>query len=1067
MKKLLLFLTVLLGSVGLSYGETYVTTLTTSNQSTLLNPAPTSTTTVPTTWTENSVSWNLSYEWGTANKNYIAVDGDGLHVGSKSANIKSLEMSTNQIAGNIKEISVTCKSNGTSPSLAVSVGGVSFLNSANSATQSITSTSTKYTFKGESSGLISIKLAQTATGSSGKNLYIKSVEVIYENSTPDPDAPAKPEIAVSEGMEVSMTCEEGAQIFYTIDGTDPAESESAVEYATPFTPEGDCTVIAKAVKDGVWSVEAREVVVFPIATLAEFMAAAPTSATKLGCALTVVYDAKINNTVRFTVVTDGVSFAILKDAGTGFEVGDIIPAGITGVVSAHSGMPVVSLVDNIGTVTKGGTFETPEIKATQVSLDNVNLFGVMSRASISGQSSKNATITDAEGNPAKGYNEFLLGNEFANSAKVNIVGIVGRYNTNAQFWPISITEVQTLGELQAVVSDGQTIQNDELSIVEGTKITFSAENADKIEIVDDSDAVVATSEDTAAPSTLEWIPAVTAEEGALFTVKAYKEGEEAKELMFMLTVTAKGEVKLGEIVAVYGEENTPVEKTLEGIIEGTVFTFSAANAESIVVKDSKNSVVAEGVDSAEWIATITEGEELTVTATLAGETKTFSFMVEVIADPAKELGDIVVTTSDGQTINAYDEITVLTGTVFTFSAANATNITVQTWLEERIVVNENASTATWTVENAFAQDGITVTATDGKVGKPKTFEFLLTVNEPERPETKEYVKVASMDDFVAGAKYILVGSTAKAVKVGIMGKGLESDKEADKNKYRTAHDVTVAGTTELQASYSVSEDMDVCPFTIVSHEDGYALQLENGNYIAVKSYNENSAVDLQEAELGTKGTSGKDLTKFSVSIADDGEATIKNGNLLSFNASADPWRFKSYKAKQSPVYLYKLVEPQPELPTYTQPEGEKHVVISTTLGELHAIIAEYDADDNLVWENNEEIPAGAAARIPAADDKTWTRKVAEANEEYVVNAPVTEGNYLVVRTKSVLDGKHSDEVTFGLNSQGTVSGIADVIVDNGSQEAVYYNLQGVRVNPEAPGIYIRRQDTKVEKIVIR
>ncbi|GEM_PF-2761051 len=52
---------------------------------------------------------------------------------------------------------------------------------------------------------------------------------------------------------------------------------------------------------------------------------------------------------------------------------------------------------------------------------------------------------------------------------------------------------------------------------------------------------------------------------------------------------------------------------------------------------------------------------------------------------------------------------------------------------------------------------------------------------------------------------------------------------------------------------------------------------------------------------------------------------------------------------------------------------------------------------------------------------------------------------------------------------GSSSAIDDIAVDEEKGEAVYYNLNGVVVNPEnlAPGLYIRRQGSKVTKIVIK
>lgn len=59
------------------------------------------------------------------------------------------------------------------------------------------------------------------------------------------------------------------------------------------------------------------------------------------------------------------------------------------------------------------------------------------------------------------------------------------------------------------------------------------------------------------------------------------------------------------------------------------------------------------------------------------------------------------------------------------------------------------------------------------------------------------------------------------------------------------------------------------------------------------------------------------------------------------------------------------------------------------------------------------------------------------------------------------------ERLFGVYGNGNLSGIEDVTVDACDDE--YYNLQGVRVNPEnaAPGVYIRRHGNTSEKVIIK
>ncbi len=652
-------------------------------------------------------------------------------------------------------------------------------------------------------------------------------------------------------------------------------------------------------------------------------------------------------------------------------------------------------------------------------------------------------------------------------------------------------------------------------------------------------------------------------------VNTKKEGASTGNQISVMSITFKEAsepqpIELGDITVTYGVDATPVVDgdTLEGVVEGTVFTFSAENAESIVVTNSENTTIAQGVATADWTATVTDSEELTVTATLGEEEKTFTFMLEVVEAPQPDLGEIIVkygdevienqydtsvtpvelplgatlsvsaenatviqlmagsgdnyvykenignpatltlntlgnypvtlfasrsdhdpqtktfyfeanvveapqpvlgniivTYGDGIQVAENDEVSVEVGTTFTFAAENATNITVERIMESLLVVNEEANTATWTPEFAFAQDGIIVTATDGT--NESTFEFYLTVTEPVLPATEEYSLVSSMENLVIGTKYILVGSTDKAAKVGIMGAGASSD------KYRTAEDVTDASSSTIHSSYFVDGNMDVCPFVIEEYDGGYALKLGNGNYLAVKSYDEDKSIDLQEAALGTKA-GDYDVTKFAISIADGGVATIKNGNLLSFNAANTPWRFKSYAKQQSPVYLYKLVVPQPEAPAFDLMEDDAtKVSLMSTKGELHVWTVEYDKDGNAVKENGEDVAASVMAKAPAADDTAWTNKVAEEGENYEIYVPVTAGNYLSIRAKSVLGDLHSEELVKNVDASGNIiSSVEGVAADYMNSPVEYFNLQGVRVAADQPGLYIRRQGSKVEKVAI-
>ena len=181
-------------------------------------------------------------------------------------------------------------------------------------------------------------------------------------------------------------------------------------------------------------------------------------------------------------------------------------------------------------------------------------------------------------------------------------------------------------------------------------------------------------------------------------------------------------------------------------------------------------------------------------------------------------------------------------------------------------------------------------------------------------------------------------------------------------------------------------------------------------------------------------------------------------------------RFATYgdtNTNMGKVKLYKLVEPQPEVPTFDQMEDvATKVSMTSTKGELHVWTMEYDKDGKLVKENGEEKPVSIMAKAPA-DDKTWTNKVADEGVTYEIDVPTTDGNYLTIRAKSVLNGLHSEELVKNVDASGNViSGVEGVVADDENAPVEYFNLQGMRVAADQPGIYIRRQGSKVEKVSI-
>ena len=62
---------------------------------------------------------------------------------------------------------------------------------------------------------------------------------------------------------------------------------------------------------------------------------------------------------------------------------------------------------------------------------------------------------------------------------------------------------------------------------------------------------------------------------------------------------------------------------------------------------------------------------------------------------------------------------------------------------------------------------------------------------------------------------------------------------------------------------------------------------------------------------------------------------------------------------------------------------------------------------------------------------------------------------------------NSDTGKIQLYSNGTLTGVDDIVSDDANAPVEYYNLQGVRVaNPES-GLYIRVQGKKATKVLVK
>ena len=130
------------------------------------------------TSTLNGVNWTLAVDSWKGNEGYAWDNTKGLKIGSGNKNCpnNNVTITTSEITGTIKSVTVNCSTNsGASTQLKVLVGGTQMGKQV-----SLTNSPTNYDFTGSAKGTIVLSFSDSSTP-----LYLKSINVVFE------DGPAK------------------------------------------------------------------------------------------------------------------------------------------------------------------------------------------------------------------------------------------------------------------------------------------------------------------------------------------------------------------------------------------------------------------------------------------------------------------------------------------------------------------------------------------------------------------------------------------------------------------------------------------------------------------------------------------------------------------------------------------------------------------------------------------------------------------------------------------------------------------------------------------------------------
>lgn len=112
-------------------------------------------------------------------------------------------------------------------------------------------------------------------------------------------------------------------------------------------------------------------------------------------------------------------------------------------------------------------------------------------------------------------------------------------------------------------------------------------------------------------------------------------------------------------------------------------------------------------------------------------------------------------------------------------------------------------------------------------------------------------------------------------------------------------------------------------------------------------------------------------------------------------------------------------------------------------------------------------PQTESTAMFAAEVQDWTFSPNETKGYQLDYSSIDTGRIISLSAKAVTPKAESEVAQIYLNNTGIISGIENVDIDLTNAPVIYYNLQGQRVEADRPGLYIRQQGSRAEKVAIR
>lgn len=268
----------------------------------------------------------------------------------------------------------------------------------------------------------------------------------------------------TESFQVTISGDEDATIYYTVDGTEP--STASTQYTQAINITATTTVKAIAVKGEDQSAVVSATYTFPteVANIAAFQTMQEGDFIKITGTVSVVFS-DANSSVY---IQDASGSTLIYDRNFAQTEGLVNGKTMTGLVADVDNYNGLQLTNVIAPALADGSEVEPTI-VTEISAADLHKYVMFENV----QFKADADFTERQGNGTLTNDVYVYNNLYNTNLgtvtadkSYNVAGFVSVFKGNAQLYPISITEYSTGSAIQnnkvsSIRFDGQTIYNPE------------------------------------------------------------------------------------------------------------------------------------------------------------------------------------------------------------------------------------------------------------------------------------------------------------------------------------------------------------------------------------------------------------------------------------------------------------------------------------------------------------------------------------------------------------------------------------------------------------------------------